>query len=216
LITGASRGIGLAISERFRRAGVKVLAPTRKEMDLLLNESIDEYLLTLKAPVDILINNAGINILAGIAELSDGVMQDTMQTNLLAPLRIVRGIAKGMIKRKYGRIINISSIWGEITKPKRVTYSMSKAALNAMTRTLAVELAPYNILINSVAPGYVNTELTRKNNSVKEISAIKSGIPLKRLAEPEEIAEFVEFLASNRNTYITGQVIIIDGGFICL
>jgi 3-oxoacyl-[acyl-carrier protein] reductase len=120
-----------------------------------------------------------------------------------------------MMARRFGRIVNISSIWSIVSKKRRLTYSASKAGLNGMTRALAVELAPYNILINAVAPGYVNTELTRQNNSEQDIHAIKETIPLRRLAEPSEIAETVFFLCSERNTYITGQVITVDGGFTC-
>ena len=215
LVTGASRGIGLAIANRLAKDGIEVLAPTREEMDLLSNTSIDSYVGKCKARVDILINNAGINILGGATELSDEVILQTMQINLLAPLRLIRGIAPEMIKRRYGRIVNISSIWSEITKPKRLTYSMSKSALNSMTRTLAVEFAADNVLVNALAPGYVNTELTKQNNSPKEIELIKQNIPIRRLAEPEEIAEAAAFLASEKNTYITGQVIMSDGGFTC-
>lgn len=216
LITGGSRGIGSAISTCFKTQGIKVLAPTRKEMDLLSDRSIDAYLDHLKEPVDILVNNAGINLIAPIAELTDKNIKDTFQINLLAPLRIIRKLAPRMIKRKYGRIINIGSIWGLITKPKRITYTITKSGVAGLTRSLAIELAPYHILVNCVAPGYVNTELTKKNNSLAELSKIKNAIPLRRLCEPCEIAEVVLFLSSEKNSYITGQTIIVDGGYLCL
>jgi NAD(P)-dependent dehydrogenase (short-subunit alcohol dehydrogenase family) len=216
LVTGASRGIGSAIAKRLKNAGITVLAPSRQELDLLSPHSIDSYLDSLRQPVDILINNAGINIPGPCTELSDDAVTQTLQVNLIAPLRLVRGIIPQMMDRKFGRIVNISSIWSAVTKRGRITYSMSKAGLNAMTRTMAVELASYNILVNAVAPGYVNTELTRKNNTPSEIDAIKKSIPVRRLAEPSEIAEVVAFLASDKNTYLTGQVVIVDGGFTCL
>ena len=216
LVTGASRGIGLAIAKRLEKDGIRVLRPTRKEMDLLSNMSIDFYLSELKKPVDIIVNNAGINLLAGGTEVTDENIQDSMQVNLVAPMRLIRAFAPQMISRKYGRIVNISSIWGMVTKPGRVTYSMSKSGLIGLTRTMAVELTPYNILVNAVAPGYVDTELTRKNNTKKELEVIKKKIPLKRLARPSEIAELVAFLVSEKNTYLTGQAIAIDGGFTCL
>lgn len=216
LVTGASQGIGQAIAQRLRQEEIEVIAPPMEEMDLLDDRSIDKYLASLKKPIDILVNNAGINILGSGLEVSDETIKQMMQINLVAPLRLVRAIAPGMVERKYGRIVNISSIWGTITKPRRVTYSMTKSGLNGLTRTLAVELAPDNVLVNAVAPGYVHTELTRQNNSPEEIEKIKNTIPLGRLAEPNEIAEVVAFLCSAKNTYITGQVIVTDGGYICL
>jgi len=216
LVTGASRGIGLSIANRLRSAGAKILVPNRSELDLLSNASIDTYLTSLKEPVDILINNAGINHLAAGTEIIDRDIEDTFQVNLTAPMRLIRGLAPQMIARRYGRIVNISSIWSVVSKQHRVTYSASKSGLNGMTRTLAVELAPFNILVNALAPGFVNTELTRQNNSEEELEGIRKSIPMQRLAEPDEIAEAVFFLCSEKNTYITGQVIVIDGGFTCL
>lgn len=216
LVTGAARGIGMAIAKKLQSEGIKVLSPTRKELDLLSNSSIDAYFSPALEPIDILVNNAGVNLLGSVLELVDENIARTTQVNLLAPLRIIRKVAPGMVARKYGRIVNISSIWATITKPGRVTYSMTKAGLNGLTRTLAVELAAYNVLVNSVSPGYVNTELTRQNNTPQQIEEIRKTIPLLRLAEPDEIAELVSFLVSQKNTYITGQVVVADGGFSCL
>jgi 3-oxoacyl-[acyl-carrier protein] reductase len=216
LITGGSRGIGLAIGKRLRADGVRVIAPTRTEMDLLSGASIDAYVRSLKQPVDILINNAGINFIASLAEIADPDLQETIQIDLLAPLRLAKALAPPMIERRYGRIVNISSIWAVVTKPGRLMYSTAKAGLGGMTRTLAVELAPYNVLVNALAPGFVNTELTRRNNTEAEIEAIGKTIPTGRLAEPEEIAEVAAFLASDRNSYVTGQLIMVDGGYTCL
>lgn len=216
LVTGASRGIGRAITECLQAEGIKVFTPTRQEMDLLSNASIDAYLTSLKEPIDILVNNAAINLLASAIEVSDINISDTVQVNLLAPIRLIRALAPQMIARKYGRIVNISSVWGIVAKARRVTYSMSKSGLIGMTRTLAVELAPYNVLVNAVAPGYVNTELTQQNNTEEELEIIRKSIPIQRLAEPAEIAEVVIFLVSDKNSYITGQVIVVDGGFTCL
>lgn len=215
LVTGASRGIGSAIASKFVQEGITVLAPTRSDLDLLSSDSIASFLSSLKQPVDILINNAGINMLSDIIEVSISDMQDTIQVNLVAPMQLTKGIATQMIARRFGRIVNISSMWSIVSKKRRLAYSASKAGLNGLTRTLAIELAPYNILVNSIAPGYVNTELTRQNNSKEEINVICKTIPLGRLAETDEIAEVIYFLCSERNTYITGQVITVDGGFTC-
>lgn len=215
LVTGASRGIGAAITSKMRKAGINVLTPSREQLDLSANASIDYFLRTITEPIDILINNAGINLIAAGAEVSDQNIEQTIQVNLVAPIRLIRGIIPHMIQKGYGRIVNISSIWSLMSKPGRLTYSASKAGLNGITRTLAIELAASNILVNAVAPGYTNTELTMINNTQAQVEEIKKLIPLGRLAEPEEIAEVVYFLCSSANTYITGQVIFADGGFSC-
>jgi len=216
LITGGSKGIGRAIKKRLEAEGVNVLSPTRSEMDLSSNASIDLYMKNLDIPVHILVNNAGINKIALAIETSESDIDETMQVNLLAPLRIAKSILPGMVRQQFGRIVNISSIWGFVTKTGRIAYSMTKSGIIGMTRTLAVEFASHNILINAVAPGYVNTELTRQNNTQEQIEAIKQTIPIGRLAEPEEISEIVSFFISDKNSYVTGQLIIVDGGYVCL
>ncbi len=215
LVTGASRGIGAAIAKKMSAADINVLTPTRQQLDLSSNESIDAFLNGLEVPIDILVNNAGINIIEQVQEVSDRNIENTLQVNLVAPLRLSKGIIPDMVQRGFGRIVNISSQWSVVAKPGRATYSISKNGLNGLTRTLALELAPHNILVNAVAPGYTNTELTKINNTVEQIEDIKKLIPLGRLAEPEEIAEVVYFLCSEANSYITGQVILADGGFSC-
>lgn len=215
LITGAARGIGKATAELFRERGANVLAPSRQEMDLCSNESIDRYCCSLGLPVDILVNNAGINPLASAIEFSDADLQATVQINLAAPMRLLKFFSPGMVERGYGRIVNISSIWSEVSKQRRFVYSTTKSGINGMTRAAAVELSGAGVLVNAVAPGYVNTELTRQNNSKEALQAISGTIPAGRLAEPAEIAEVIAFLCSSRNSYITGQTIFADGGFTC-
>jgi NAD(P)-dependent dehydrogenase (short-subunit alcohol dehydrogenase family) len=215
LVTGASRGIGKAIAEQLRKDGAQLLVPSRGELDLLSDRSIDLFLQALDEPVDILVNDAGINRIADFRAYPDDDLQDTMQTNLISPIRLARGLIPGMMQRKYGRIVNISSIWSVISKPGRLPYSVTKSGLNAFTRSLAVEVAPFNILVNAVAPGYVNTELTRQNNTDQDLDNIRRTIPMQRLAEPEEIAWLVAFLCSEQNTYLTGQCLLIDGGYTC-
>jgi NAD(P)-dependent dehydrogenase (short-subunit alcohol dehydrogenase family) len=215
LITGASRGIGAAIAARLQGEGIRVLSPLSKALDLLSSVSIDRYLSTLTQPIDILVNNAGINRLGSIDEISSTDFEDVIQINLLGHFRLTQGLVKGMKARRYGRIVNISSIWSLVSRERRMAYSATKAAINGLTRAQALELAPYNILVNALAPGYVNTDLTKKNNTSAELEAIATQIPLGRLAEPSEIAECVAFLCSPKNSYITGQVIAIDGGYLC-
>jgi len=216
LITGASRGIGAALKARFKSEGMTLLTPGRQELDLLSNASIDSYLASLKAPVDILVNNAGINYLAALEEITPDTMEAMVQVNLTAPLRLIKGLVPAMKKNRYGRIVNLSSIFGIVSKERRLLYTTTKSALIGMTKTLALELGGHNILVNCIAPGYVLTELTRQNNSPEEIDRISATIPMKRMAEPSEIAEVIAFLCSDKNTYITGQTIVVDGGFTCM
>ena len=216
LVTGASKGIGRAVAEVFRANGAIVLAPPRSELDLSSNKSIDKYLAGLREKVEILVNNAGINPLGSAEDFSDEDLASVLQVTLTGPMRLIRGLLPAMRAAGYGRIVNISSVWSLVSKPRRFAYSTAKAGVNGMTRAAAVECARYGVLVNAVAPGYVNTELTRKNNSESELRAIAGAIPLQRLAEPEEIAAVAAFLASSKNACITGQTIAADGGYTCL
>lgn len=215
LITGASRGIGAATAELFKKAGARVLTPSRSELDLSDNSSIERYISSVEDSIDILVNNAGINFLAGLEELDQEVLGQTLQVNLVAPLILTQLVAKKMKANRYGRVVNISSIWSVVAKERRLAYAASKSAMNGVTRTLAIELGEHGILVNAIAPGYVNTELTSQNNSPEQIQLISNSIPLHRLAEPEEIAEMAAFLCSEKNSYMTGQVLVIDGGYVC-
>ena len=215
LVTGAARGIGRAVAELFRAQGATVLAPTRDALDLRSDASIDAWCAALREPVDILVNNAGINPLGAAEDFRDADLAETMQVNLLAPMRLARALTPAMVRRGWGRVVNVSSIWSGVAKPRRFVYATTKAGLNGMTRALAVELAPAGVLVNAVAPGFTNTELTAKNNPPAELARIAAAIPVRRLAEPREIAEVVAFLASSRNGYVTGQTLFVDGGFTC-
>lgn len=215
LITGASRGIGKAIFEKFTSEGYCVVAPTREQLDLSEPSSIDDFVEKNKdMPIDIIVNCAAINPIAYIEDIEDSDFDKTMQVNIKAPLKLIQGFVGGMKSRGYGRIVNISSIWGVVSKEKRTTYSVSKNGIHGISNALAVELGEYNILINSVCPGFTNTELTLQNVSPIEATKLCEQIPLGRFAEPSEIAELVFFLGSSKNTYITGQKIVIDGGFV--
>jgi 3-oxoacyl-[acyl-carrier protein] reductase len=219
LVTGGRRGIGAAIVTEFERCGIAVLAPPREELDLSDASSVERYLAGRRQenePVDILVNNAGINVINALEDIAQDSWLSMLQVNLSAPFRLAQALAPGMRKRGWGRIINISSIFGIVTRQQRAAYSATKAALAGLTRTLAVELGRDNVLVNCVAPGYVETELTRQNNSSEELERIANTIPLGRLAQPREIAKLVSFLCGEDNTYITGQVLIADGGFTCL
>lgn len=215
LITGGSRGIGHEIVSIFQKNGFKVLSPSRQEMDLSSNDSISDYCNRIDGDIDVIINNAGLNAIATLDKLQDDILEQMLQINLKAPLKIIQCLEERIGKRGLGRIVNVSSIWSVVSKEGRCGYSATKSAINSFTRTLALEFSHKNILINSVAPGFVNTDLTRQNNTEEEIKNIEKTIPVGRMAEPAEIANLIFFLASGQNTYITGQTILIDGGYTC-
>lgn len=234
LITGATRGIGKAIADDFLRAGAQVVLTGTKQnkieqliaknknpqiqwlvADFSTQGGIDLFINELKTinPIDICINNAGINIIKPFEEYSASEYQRLFSINLTAPFMVVQHLVPGMKKRGYGRIVNIASIWSHITKPERSLYTTSKTGLVGFTRSMAIEYASSNILVNAVSPGFTTTELTEQSLSADEMNDLSGQIPLHRFANPAEIAKTVLFLASELNTYITGQNIIIDGGF---
>jgi 3-oxoacyl-[acyl-carrier protein] reductase len=215
LVTGASKGIGQAIVPLLEREDYQVFTPEHSELDLSNAESINTFIARWSDDgFDAIINNAGCNDIHEIEAITDDEIQHMLSVNLIAPLLLLRGLVAYMKRHHYGRVVNIGSIWGIVGKPGRTVYSATKHGIHGLTQTLAVELAPYNILVNTVCPGYTLTDLTKKNNTLQQIKEINSTIPLGRMAEPKEIAEVVAFLASVKNTYITGQQLIVDGGFI--
>ncbi|MCT7635620.1 SDR family oxidoreductase [Aliarcobacter butzleri] len=214
LITGSSRGIGKSISMELRDNGYNCITPSRNELDISCVKSINQYINSLNISIDCLVNCAGINILRKINEIDEKDISSMLNANLIAPLFLIQSVSEQMKEKKYGKIVNVSSIWGVRSKEFRTLYSMTKFGINGLTKSLSRELGEYNILVNSIAPGYVNTEMTKKNVPIEEQEKIKETIPLKRFAEPSEIAKLVSFLLSENNSYITGQTIIIDGGFL--
>ena len=213
-ITGGSRGIGKKIAEQLEKEGYEVYAPTRKELDLSDISSVERFVSEHATDVyDVIVNNAGINDINDIENVTDDEIERAMQINLISPMKLLRAFVPGMKSIKYGRVVTIGSIWGIVSKRGRVVYSTTKHGIHGLTKTLAVELAEYNILVNTVCPGFTLTELTRKNNTPEQIEAISQEIPMKRMAEPEEIADAVCYLVSERNTYLTGQLIAVDGGY---
>ncbi len=212
LVTGASRGIGAAIARRLSR-DMRVLSPGRSELDLASPASIDAYLKTAPG-VDVLVNNAGINLLRRVEDIEASALEAMLAVNLRGPLLLAAGLAAGMRRRRRGRIVNISSIWGVSSRERRALYSMTKFGLNGLTKALSKELGPDGILVNSVCPGYVDTDLTRRNVPERERAALARTVPLRRFARPAEIAEVVAFLSSDANTYLTGQCLVVDGGLL--
>lgn len=214
LITGSSRGIGKATADLFEKKNYKVWKPDRTELELGNAVSISAFIDKYKdVYFDAIINNAGINDINLVEDIKDTEIENTVNINLIAPIKLIRGFVGNMKKQNYGRIVNIGSIWGVVSKEGRLTYSASKNGIHGVTNTLAVELGKYNILVNTVCPGFTLTELTYKNNTTGQIDNIAQTIPLCRMAEPIEIAKVIYYLASEENTYITGQKIAVDGGF---
>ena len=211
LLTGGSRGIGKAIYDELKDK-YEVVAPTRDELDLSSLNSIDNYF-KKHNNFDILINNAGINIIKDIESILDEDVEKINCINLTAPLKLIKNVTKYMKQNKYGKIVNISSIWGVRSKEKRTLYSGTKFGIIGYTKALSRELAKFNILINALCPGFTATEMTMQSLSKEEIKNIQEQIPLKRLATTTEIAKSVKFLISDDNSYITGQTLVIDGGF---
>ena len=226
LVTGATRGIGRAIAERLLADGAAVTmtgtAPNGQGPDGATYRAIDftdaaatsrfADEVAANAP-DILINNAGINKIAPFAEINPDDFKRIQQVNVTAPFLLCRAVVPGMRSRGWGRIVNISSIWGKIGKEQRGSYAASKFALDGMTAALAAEVAADGILANCVAPGFIDTELTRTVLGEAGIAELVNRVPARRLGTATEIAAFVAWLAGPENTYISGQNIAIDGGF---
>ena len=226
VVTGATRGIGAAIAMRLRNMGARVLATGRDPagrapegcdyhgVDLSDDASTQRFAGYLgQVKPDVLVNNAGINRLAPIAETEPETVAALHRVNVLAPMILTRAVLPAMRERKWGRIVNVASIWSLRSIPGRAAYSASKFGLDGLTSAIAAEVAADNVLVNCVSPGFVGTELLRRMMSEAQIAELVAQVPMKRLARPEEIAAFVGWLAGPENTYISGQNLPIDGGY---
>jgi NAD(P)-dependent dehydrogenase (short-subunit alcohol dehydrogenase family) len=226
VVTGATRGIGYAIAERLLLDGLNVIVTgTNKdskypegasyyEVDFLNDESVLSFAEFLKhKKVDILINNAAINKIGEFTSIDIKDFDNILRVNLRTPFQLCQAVIPNMKSNHWGRVVNITSIFGKITKEYRASYSSSKFGLDGMTVSLSAEVSEFGILANSVGPGFIDTDLTRSVLGDSGISEVKKGIPMKRLGKANEIASLVSWLVSEENTYITGQNIMIDGGF---
>ena len=228
LVTGATRGIGNRIANDMLAAGASVIATgTTKESLELLSEDFNKFCVDFLDPdsigkfisflsdkkIDVCVNNAGINKISPIASIDQNDWDTIVEVNLTTPFKILKAVSTNMKRNNYGRVVNVSSIWGTIGKEQRVCYSSSKFGLMGLTVSSAAELAKYNVLINSVSPGFTLTDLTRRILGEDEIKKISKTIPMRRMADPSEISKVVMFMCSDLNSYISGQNIIVDGGF---
>ncbi len=215
LVTGGSRGIGRAVSEVLNVRGWQVLAPSRQELDLADASSVGAFLSSLTTEVDGLVLNAGVNSPRDLGALSFEEWNKVHQVNETSAFQLVSGLVPMMAQRGRGRLVAITSAYTARSREGRAAYSASKSGLEALMRSVAVEYSSSGVIANSVAPGFVDTDLTRQNNTDETIMRLLEQVPVGRLAEPKEIAEAVAFLMSDDNRYITGHTLNVDGGFAC-
>lgn len=237
IITGASKGIGAVIAKRLNELGYNLVLNYRNStaaMDELINSFINKDTINIIVQcdisnfddaknlietaylnfktVDVLINNAGVTKDNILPMMTEDEFDMVINTNLKGSFNCSRHIAKRMMKQKYGRIINISSVVGLMGNAGQVNYSASKAGIIGMTKSMAREMARKNILVNAIAPGFIQTEMTDILPEEVKLEMLKN-IPLQRFGSPNDIADAVEFLISDKASYITGQVLSVNGGF---
>lgn len=224
IITGGSRGIGRAIAQKFHDEGYEVIILARSAFDdpnftfykcdlsdlnQISNAITDIY--SKFETIDVLVNNAGITKDNLMLSMSLEDFEQVIQTNLTSVFYISKLVSKKMLKKRQGKIINISSVVGIHGNAGQSNYAASKAGLIGLTKSMAKEFASRNIQVNAVAPGFIDTDMTAKL-SEEQREMLKSQIPLKRMGQPEDVANLVHFLASQHADYITGQVISVCGG----
>jgi 3-oxoacyl-[acyl-carrier protein] reductase len=233
LVTGAANGIGLATATRLAEAGARVCAVDREEapappegdalvVDLAELDGLAEMVAEVErrvGPLDALVNVAGFWEPQPVLGLSQQGLRDTLAVNLEAPILLAAAAGSGMADRGYGRIVNVTSVHARVSAIEGLAYDTSKAGLEGATRTLGVELAPYGVLVNAVAPGFVATRMgtidgkdALETEPLRRTYVEEGRLPLRRSATPAEIADCILFLASPGNTYVTGQTLTVDGG----
>ena len=230
LVTGASRGIGLEAAKHFSKEGYKVVGTSRGDfnlgeligddsaisvqLDLMSKESIKNLFADLKSEEllpSVLVNNAGITKDQLFMRMKDEDWDDVIETNLNGLFRVTKAFIKPMVKNKFGRVINISSVAGLMGNSGQVNYSSSKSAMVGFSRSLAKELGSRNITSNVVAPGFIETDMTTFLDDDEKVEVSKN-IPMKRFGTVQDVAKCIVFLASDEANYITGQTISVDGG----
>ena len=224
LVTGASRGIGHAIAEELARQGARVVGTaTTEEGAKKINGRIDGRVLDVRnaeqcdalikelGEVAILVNNAGITRDNLALRMKDADFDEVIETNLRAVFRLSRAVMRGMMKARWGRIINITSVVGASGNPGQANYAAAKAGVVGMTKSLAAELGSRSITVNCVAPGFIDTDMTRAL-SEEQRKTLLEHIPLGRLGTPQDVAAAVAYLASPAAGYVTGAVLHVNGG----
>jgi 3-oxoacyl-[acyl-carrier protein] reductase len=234
LVTGSTRGIGRAIAETLAKSGARVAVVGRDlqkaqdaaaavgnrsqgfACDVTDTAAVAKLVTDVEAAfgsIDILVNNAGITRDNLVMRLKDEDWDAVISANLRGAFAAIRAVSRGMMKRRSGRIINVSSIIGIIGNKGQANYAASKAGLIALTKSVAKELGSRNILVNAVAPGFIETEMTA-SMTPEARDALGKQIALERLGTPQDVAATVAFLASDLASYITGQVLVVDGGMV--
>lgn len=235
VVTGGSRGIGLAISRALAAAGARVAVIGRDGAraaqaatslagdghagyacdvaDAAAVQGVLERLQAELGEVSVLVNNAGITRDNLVVRLRDEDWEAVLATNLRGPFNTIRAVARGMMRRRAGSIVNVTSVVGITGNAGQANYAASKAGLIALTKSVAKELASRGIRCNAVAPGYIETDMTAALDEA-QAAAIRERIPLGRFGQPEDVAELVRFLAGPAARYITGQVVVVDGGLV--
>ena len=234
LVTGASRGIGREIAKNLAQKGYKVIANYNKSEEQAQNlqrenqnieiykadvskreevKQMVEYILNKYGRIDVLVNNAGISENKLFTDVTDEDWKKIINTNLYSAFCVTQEVLPNMIHNKSGCIINISSIWGMVGASCETVYSIAKAGIDAMTKSLAKELGPSNIRVNSIAPGIIDTDMN-KNLTQEDIQNIENEIPLQRIGKTIDISKCVEWLIHDQ--YTTGQIISINGGWVII
>jgi NAD(P)-dependent dehydrogenase (short-subunit alcohol dehydrogenase family) len=235
IITGGASGIGLAIADRFIKADIRTiivgrdahkLAAAQQQLgtnchpithdlnDLPSLPDLVRQIISRFGQIDILVNNAGINMKKEFQDVTDDEFDNILHTNVKVVFALSREVVKTMLPRRKGNIINISSMASQYGIPKVIAYSASKAAIEGMTRAMAVELSPDGIRVNCIAPGFIATDMSAKalNGDPERKNKVFARTPMGRLGDPAEVGDAALFLASDQASYLTGVILPVDGG----